>query len=193
MNVTTQELLAAAYDANPEFVEKTAKALYVLERTDPVGARELSEDIEALTAFTTEKVAGINATHIGTQLAVGTGSLLAAGLASSIASDLYDSAKKGLTKSRNFNRIMDDPSNKALLKGTDASVLRRSFNTFHRYAPEFTADPLLGGSILKAMTEVPENNLVNIKDLISAQKALRETQGSQFKPTSPGMKLKEIL
>ena len=55
--MTSEELLAAAYQANPEFIEKTANALLVLEQWEPEFAAELAADINAITTITMEKSA----------------------------------------------------------------------------------------------------------------------------------------
>ena len=185
MNMTAQELLNAAYEANPSYVEKTAKALYVLERTAPEFAEDLKKDIDTITDVTNTKLA--EGYKVMKSIAIGAGSMLGAGLAAAIATDLYDAAKRGLSKSSNYKRIM--AANPGLLKGSDHKSLKDSFDTLHRYAPEFTADPMLGGQILKTMVEIPENQLTLIKDLLNARNTMRSAKASQFKPTPVGLKL----
>lgn len=174
--MTSEEILAAAHEANPDFVEKTAKALMVLEQWEPEFAKELAADIQTITTVTMEKSAGAGLDAIGQgakMIGVGAG----LGLAGSVAVDLYDAAKRGLTKGTNLKRIM---VNNPELQRSDKKALISSFNTLHRYAPEFTADPMLGGQILSRMIELPNDQLNLVKDLLSSRKTLLESKKSQF-------------
>lgn len=173
--MTAQELLAAAYEAKPELVEKTANALFVLEQWEPEFAKELADDIATITNVTMEKSASIG--ELAGKAALGVGSGLALGIAGAVAGDMYDAAKRGLTKGTNLKRIL--VNNPELQRG-DKKVLINSFNTLHRYAPEFTADPMLGGQVLSRMIELPNDQLNLVKDLLSSRKVLVEAKKNQF-------------
>jgi len=172
--MNANELLAAAFEADPAAVEKTANALFVLERWESDFADELKNDISHITNHTMEKMAGADWGKFG----LGVAGAALSGLGASVAGDLYDAAKRGLTKGKNFRAIM--LNNPELQRSVDKKTLLNSFNTLHRYAPEFTADPMLGGQILKSMSEIPENQVTVIKDLLNARKTLREAKGKQF-------------
>lgn len=172
--MTSQELLAEVNKVHPDIIEKTAEALSVLEELEPEFARELSEDITAITNVTMEKAAAADfALNVGKGIATGVG----VGLLGAVAGDLYDAAKRGLTKGTNLKRIL---ANNPELQRGDKKALINSFNTLHRYAPEFTADPMLGGQILNRMVELPNDQLNLVKDLLASRKVLREAKKNQF-------------
>jgi hypothetical protein len=171
------EILKAAQEAEPELIEKVAKALYVLERIDPDFAADLTAELDAITEYTNEKVSADMTGGAKAWLGAA-GGALALGLAGAMATDLYDAAKRGLTKGMNYRRIME--ANPELKKNIPAKQLKSSFDTFHRYAPDFTADPNLGGQILKAMAEIPENQHQIVKDLLNSRKNLRDVKKGQF-------------
>jgi len=189
--MTSEELLAAAYQANPEYIEKTANALFVLEQWEPEFAAELAADINAITTITMEKSAmdwkavGNTAMGMGGKAALGLGGAIGIGLAGAVAGDLYDAARRGLTKGSNLRRILE--ANPELKKG-DKKVLMSSFSTLHRYAPEFTADPMLGGQLLNRMIELPQDQVNLVKDLLTSRKTLGEAKRNQFSLGKPEFK-----
>ena len=177
--MTPSEILSAAGEARPDLIEKVAKALYVLERTSPEYAAELASDIEEITAYSTEKVAAAGGSSLSPAgVAIGLGTALGVGLAGAVAVDLYDAAKRGLTKGRNYNRMM---SNNPDLKAFDQKDLKRSFDTIHRYAPEMTADPSLAANLVKGLAVSPENVVGNVNELLKARKALADSKGATFR------------
>lgn len=173
--MTSQELLAAVNKEHPDIIEKTAEALSILEELEPEFAKELAEDIALITDVTLQKTASIGS--IAGRAALGLGSAVGVGIAGAVAGDLYDAAKRGLTKGTNLKRIL--ANNPELQRGNRKAVIT-SFNTLHRYAPEFTADPMLGGQILNRMIELPNDQLNLVKDLLSSRKVLREAKKNQF-------------
>lgn len=175
------DIIHAANEAAPEVMEKVAKALYVLERIEPELAADLAAEISDITDYTNEKVAASDLGGVKVW-AGAVGGAIAAGLAGAVATDLYDAAKRGLTKGMNFKRILE--ANPDLKKNYDSKQLKKSFDTFHRYAPDFTSDPNLGGQILKSMAEIPENQHQIVKDLLTSRKNLRDTKRGQFAPSN---------
>ena len=96
--MTSEELLAAANEASPELLEKTAKALMVLEQWSPEFASELADDISTITGSTLEKTAAFDWSGVRTNakgLAMTAAGGVALGLAGAMAGDLYDAAKIG--------------------------------------------------------------------------------------------------
>lgn len=181
--MNAQELFEAAAEVRPDLMEKTAAIISALEGEglDVFSAGVLA-DIEGLTDHTMVKVAASPTAVWGAAV----GGTLLSGLAASMATDLYDAAKRGLTKGRNFREIMKvNPE----LKGYDKTRLQNSYDALHRYAPEFTADPMLGGTLLKAVAEVPGNEHVIIKDLLSSRKNLQEAKHTQYRPGNVGIEL----
>ena len=171
--MTTEEILAAAYQANPEYVEKTAQALLVLEKWGM--AEDLKQDINTITAVTLEKTASFEEHALKGGLAVAGG--IALGVGGAVAGDLYDAAKRGLTKGKNYRAIM---ASNPELKSLPPKDLKNAYNTLHRYAPDFTADPSLGGQILKTMANLPENQYALVQQLLLSRKTLAESKKNQF-------------
>jgi hypothetical protein len=177
-------ILKAVGEAQPELLEKVAKAVFVLEHIHPEFAAELTAEISAITDYTQEKIAGPMDKAVG-KVGAGVrpwmeavGGMVAAGLVGAVATDLYDAAKRGLTKGMNFKRIME--ANPDLKKNYDQKDIKTYFNTFHRYAPDFTADPNLGGQILRVMAEIPTDQHQIVKDLLANSKNLRDIRKGQF-------------
>ena len=181
-----RELLEAVNSQRPDLMKKTAEALALIEKLDASFLPEVFEDFAVISNVTTEKLASAvpslaaRAGGAAKQVGIGVGVTLAAGLATSIATDLYDAAKRGLTRSSNFKRIMSANPD---LKNYDQKRLRSSFDTLHRYGPEFTADPLMGGSLLKAMAGLDGHEYTVIKDVINSRKGFLDAKARQYQPT----------
>jgi hypothetical protein len=176
----TAELLKLANEYRPDLVEKTAKAVTLLEQVAPEFVPEVTKDIEDIANAVNTKLAEAPKSkggYKGGGYLAGLGGTILAGLAGAFATDLYDAAKRGLTKGGNYRRIMEaNPE----LKDIESKRLKSSFDLIHRYAPEFTADPILGGAVLKNVAELPGNEATIIKDLINSRKNLIESKGRQF-------------
>lgn len=170
--MSSETILKAIAEEQPLLMAKIAMALKMTEAIDPDFADDTVRQFEVITEYTTEKVAagwgdwGKGVAAMGASTLIGT-----------VASDLYDVAKRGLTSSGNFNRVME--SNDAL-KEYDKKDVRKAFDTLHRYAPEFTADPSVGGQLIHNMLQTPLNQHNLIKEFIGARKNLRDVRKSQF-------------
>ena len=173
------EILNAANEARPDLVEKTAQALSILDKLAPEFVPEVISDFNEITGVTQEKIASAGSANMK-GFALGAAGLAVSGLGAAVASDLYDAAKRGLSKGSNFRRII--AANPDLLEKNQNQDVVKAFNTLHRFAPEFTSDPNLGGQLLSAMTQIPENQVGIIKDMITARKNLRDTKTKQFGP-----------
>lgn len=196
--MTTEDILLAAGEASPDLMEKVAEAIVHLEASDKDGATELLKEIDDIANYAVVKTAGAadiakavgrGALSAGKAFgsnagkgAVIVGGMIGAGLAAAVATDLYDAAKRGITKSTNFKRVME--GNPDLQRSVDKERLRQSFDAIHRYAPEMTADPLVGGAILKSVAELPGNEFTSIKAIIDARKSLQEAKHKGFSPVS---------
>jgi hypothetical protein len=183
--MTREEILHSAGQAAPVLMQKAASILAQLELVDPLRAERLATEMGEVVDYTVEKVA---TTGYGPLAQWGTalGTSIVGGVALSMAGDLYDAAKRGLTETKNFNAIMKaNPE----LKAVDKKRLRASFDALHRYAPELTSDPLVGGSLLKSVAEVPGNEAVVIKDIISSRKNLVDAKFKQFRMNAPMLEL----
>ena len=102
------------------------------------------------------------------------GSTVAAGVALSLAGDLYESARRGLTKSRHWSNMLEQDPQLAAQAKTDPSV-KTVFNTLHRFNPEFSGDPSVAASYVKSMIEFPDIGIVN--QLVKSRAEIRNSGG----------------
>lgn len=179
-----KQLLELAEQAQPELMQKTAMNLALIEKISPEYMEEACAGLEEISTVTMEKSAGIspvikdklfNAAGIA-------GTALAVGLGTSIATDMFDWSKRVLTKGRNFKRIMNfDPSLKEV-PASGRKTLKNTFDMLHRYAPDFTADPVLGSGLLRSLVNVPVGGeREQIEKLIGARKNLLDIKDKNFK------------
>lgn len=173
--MNAQELVKMAGESHPELIGKTAVALSMLEKVAPEFLPDTVQEMNYILNMPIEKLAAAPTSSFGSALAGSIGSAVVG----AVASDLYDAAKRGLTKGSNFQRIMEfNPE----LKKFDKKQLTAAYDTLHRFAPEFTADPNLGGQILHNMADLPNNQRVMIESLIKQRKELRDTRKNQLSP-----------
>lgn len=161
-------------------MEKVAAMVFLTERLDSGIAAEAAEAFRAILDRASSGMEKVSA--ISPRAAVGlsvAGSVLGA-LGTAISADLYDSAKKHLTASRNFSNILK--ANPELEQSFQKTDLRRAFSSLHRFGPEFTADPILGGQLLFAATRSPESLPMLMKDLTGTRKNIVDTKLKQFSP-----------
>jgi hypothetical protein len=178
--MTIEDILQSANEDAPELMEKTAAAFYYLDKTNPEFSDELAEEVRAITDFTKEKIAGAGdafakgVADVGKGVAVTVG----AGVSLALAQDIYDAARRAVSKSRNFNRIMEaDPS---LKKEFSKENLQKAFSMLHRYAPEFTADPTVGAGLLRNISEDPSRSAGNVLNLIGPRSQLVKIKSRQW-------------
>lgn len=179
--MTKQELVELASQSSPQKMEKTAAMMFLTEKLSPEYAAECAAEFNQILDAAE---GGLNklASKKETARAIGIAAAgtTAAALGTAIASDLYDAAKRGLTASSNFNAIVR--ANPSLLENHSKADLRRAFNTLHRYAPEMTADPNMGGQILAIGARSPESIHNLAKELVSVRKSIVDTKRKQFEP-----------
>ena len=174
--MTREDLIRGAGEAEPELMQKTAA---IIEALPPHRASQVVAEIAAIADYTKEKLA-FGPLAVWGAAAAGSA---ASGVLNSIAGDLYDAAKRGLSKQRNFNAIMKANPD---LKVHPQARREAAFDALHLYAPEMTADPLVGGGLLKNMIEGPAGNeAVVIKDMLMARKNLIEAKDKQWRPGVP--------
>lgn len=161
----------------PALMAKTAQMVALLGRIEPDFVEDTLKDFNTILGVVKEKTAAMPEVNWKPYM-LAAGGTVVGGLASSIATDLYDAAKRGLSKGHNFKRIME--ANPSLKKEVDQTNLRRAYNAVHRYAPEFTADPMVGGAILKRIATLPDYATTDILNLISSRKNLKDAKGNHF-------------
>lgn len=170
----SSEILTAVGKHEPALMAKTAQMVALLGRIESDFVPDVLQDFNTIIGVVQEKTAAVN----WKPYAMAAGGTVAGGLLSSIATDLYDAAKKGLTKGRNFARIME--ANPQLKREVDPKSLRMAYNSLHRFAPDFTSDPLIGGALLKQVAELPQMSHKTIVELIGARKDIQDAKGRHF-------------
>lgn len=181
-------ILDAAFESEPELMHKVAESLQEIEQTAPEFMDDVFQEFELISAMTLEKCATVppsirdRAIEYGKDTAKLVGIAGAAALGTSIAAELFDISKRGLTKARNFKRIMKyAPGLKNEI--SDPARIKPAYDALHRYAPDFTADPMLGASLLKSLAnQPPGNEHVLITSLLNSRKTLGEIKNNQYKP-----------
>jgi hypothetical protein len=169
-----EQTLKLAGKSEPEMMLKTAAILKSLEETDIEAFQEVVEEIAGFTSLVKTKTA--SAGNLGLAM---TGAALAA-LGSAVATDAYDAARRGLTKSRNYKRLLEH--NPDIRERYPTEEIRKTFDTLHRFSPDFTNDPLVGGTVLKRLLEFPQESERVVRDLIASRKNLVESKGKYFHP-----------
>lgn len=190
--MTKRELLNLADRADPETMSKVATALALVQKESPEFLGELTSELDDVLAFTEDGIQKVAAAApSGASFfaraagKVGAGALTLAGASAlavggALATDLYDAAKRGLTKGRNYKRIIE--ANPDLVKKVnDKAKLRMAFDTFHRFAPDITADPMMGGAVLGVLANMPQELMPEyMQRLIGTRKDLAEIKSKQY-------------
>lgn len=101
----------------------------------------------------------------GTAAAMGI--MTAGGIAMALAGDLYESAKRGLTRGRDYKNMLE--ANPDLTKPSNTAKVKASFSTLHRFNPDFAKDPNVAGQYVRNSIEIPGSELASAKDLVKAR------------------------
>jgi len=104
----------------------------------------------------------------------GVGATIATSIAINLAGDAYDALRRGLTKGRNYKKMIQANPD---LKGMPSQHTMRAFSTLHRFNPEFSGDPYVAGSwvrnqVEQAAGERGQINLGELTGLISSRQHL---------------------
>lgn len=177
--MTAEHIFRTAASSEPVVFTKTARILKQIEETDTEAFQETVGEFGKIAGFASgelEKVAGI-----GADMAVAAGGGIIAALGTAVAMDLFDAAKRGLTKGNNYQNVMAlNPDLKRLPKNN----VRRAFDAIHRFGgPEITADPMVTGVMVKHLAELPEMSPETIFKVISARKGIQDSRKLQQVPT----------
>lgn len=107
------------------------------------------------------------------------GAAAAGGIALSLAGDLYEAAKRGITKSRDYKAMMEANPN---LQKMPAKEVQKAFSVLHKFNPEFAGDPTVAGAWVGRQVNVtamqPDEyaNINALKPLIDARKSLSDVK-----------------
>lgn len=181
--MTPYELEELARQTSPALMKKTAALVAVSELPgfDPFFRDRLKEDISETFGTTSNefnevmhskgitKHADIGNAVYGTAVAT----LAAVGAAA--ANDVYNIAKRGLTRGTNFKRMM--VQSPELAHQYDHKTIQQSFDAIHRFAPEITADPTLAAAAVGQMAGSDPAYKLNIAKQIGE---IQKNQGQQL-------------
>lgn len=124
------------------------------------------------------------------------GAAAAGGIALALAGDLYDAAKRGITKGRDYKNMMKNNPN---LQQHPAKEVQKAFSVLHRFNPEFAGDPTVAGAWVNRQIQVTSMNqdayadASTLKGLVDARKNITDVRKiSPFKiesqkKTPPGV------
>lgn len=143
------------------------------------------------------KMLGRGAATIGGAVGVAA----AGGIALALAGDLYDAAKRGITKGRDYKAMMQ---NNPHLQDLPAKEVQKAFSVLHRFNPEFAGDPTVAGAWVGRQARVgmmdvgQYADLPSLKSLVDARKNIADTRKispfklEQQKKTPPGVSQREF-
>lgn len=120
--------------------------------------------------------------------ALGVAGAAGAGIAYALAGDMYDAAKRGLTKSRNYKNMLEANPD---LKQLPAKNVQKAFSVLHRLNPEFSADPTISGAWVKRQSTFGEDTFgdaTQLKHLIDSRKSLTDLRRLPAVPQSSSRK-----
>jgi hypothetical protein len=112
------------------------------------------------------------------------GAAAAGGIALALAGDLYESAKRGITKGRDYKSMMQQNPQ---LQKFPAKDVQKAFSVLHRFNPDFAGDPTVAGAWVGSRVELGQDeqygNITELKSLIDSRKNLADIRKlSPFKP-----------
>lgn len=185
--MTVEELLQQGKAQAPHLIQKTAACLFLIERLAPEFLPEVMEDFSKIASRLDAKMKtagwkeearniGVDASR-GAAKAVATTLLAGAALAGT--TDLLRAAKRGLTSSTNWKRMMEATPE---LKGKDQTRVRQAFKSLQKHAPDVASDPLAAGAIVYRMSNavVGDHDRV-LRDAVQLQKDRVQSTYDTFK------------
>lgn len=175
-----QDMLIKVAEAEPEIMIDTCNMMDITERLAPEVYEDLMDEMQAIFDYTDAKCKEAGLTTKAQYAAIGVAASVGAGLLSSLATDLHEAAKRGLTKGRNWKRIMEAHPNMREEVAFPERI-KPAFNTLHHYAPDLMSDPLVGGSMLRALANQPHGNEHGfIKTVLDTRKSYADSRGKNF-------------
>jgi hypothetical protein len=100
----------------------------------------------------------------------GVGAAAAAGIAYSLAGDLYEAARRGLTKTRHYKAMLKENPDLADIPAKD---VQKTFSVLHRFNPDFASDPYVAGQFVRQQARLASPfDTQQLSTLIGARKNL---------------------
>lgn len=114
---------------------------------------------------------------------------LAGGIGLALAGDATDWIRRGLTKSRDYKRMLASNPD---LKEKPANQVQAIFSTLHRFNPDFASDPVVSGSFVRNHVDLAGEGagavgLDSMKNLVDARKNLHESKRFPQMAKIPGL------
>ncbi len=113
-------------------------------------------------------------------LGMGVAATALGGVALMLAGDATDSLRRGITKTRNYKRML---SSNPDLKEKPANQVQAIFSTLHRFNPDFSGDPVVAGSFVRQHVDLAQGEegsgavgLDALKSIVDARKGLNESR-----------------
>lgn len=108
----------------------------------------------------------------------GVATSVAGGIGMSLASDAYDFVRRGISKTRDYKRMLASNPD---LKEKPAVQVQSIFSTLHRFNPDFASDPVVAGSFVRNHVDLAGEGagavgLDSLKNLVDARKNLSESK-----------------
>lgn len=178
--MNTAKMLEVAENARPDLLEKTARAMRIMEAMGSPFTGDTAREMGEILDNGMRKTASVG--DAAKNVALITGGMVLTGIGTAIASDLYESAKRGLSRTANLKRIMDANPD---LHHEDQAKVKGIFTMVHRFGPEFTADPMMGGAIIRQINAMPDASPKVIMDLLAARKNMHEGSSKMYALGNP--------
>ncbi len=108
--------------------------------------------------------------------AAGVGATMATGIALSLAGDLFDATKRGLTKTRNYRKMMEANPD---LDELPATEVQKVFNVLHRFNPDFASEPTVAGHFVRNHAKIEGTGMGDqrlLGDLVKSRNELNNTR-----------------
>ncbi len=115
------------------------------------------------------------------------GAAAVGGIAMALAGDMYEAAKRGLTKTRNYKAMMAANPN---LRELPAKDVQKAFSVLHRFNPEFSSEPSVAGAWVKRQAVFGEDGLGSmqeLKGLIDTRKGVADAKRLPNVPEIKGL------
>ena len=117
--------------------------------------------------------------QVARNAALGAGLAVGAGIAHSLAGDIYDALKRGITKGRNYQSMMQAKGNEDLGQHP-AHRVSEVFGTLHTFNPDFAGDPHVAGSFVRQQLTLAGDHgqvdLHSLTNLVAARKNLSDVK-----------------
>jgi len=134
--------------------------------------------------------------RMGSSMAQGAGAVggaAAMGIAYSLAGDMYDSLKRGITKSRDYRVMLEENPD---LKSKPAKDVQKAFAVLHRFNPDFASDPTVAGAFVRRQADFPDGSYAGdigmLKNLVDSRKNMNDSRKLPTVPQMPDFKGKGL-